>query len=644
MFTTATGEALAPCFVAPRVRGLAVAPDGDRYALEIDTMTSSGGRLPPAVWLGRIGTPPRPAFVGRQVTLLSGGVALYRARSVERPGRDALWRRDETAAAEEIAAPPGGVAGYRAATRSGVVVYATRTPHSADAVLFDGGQPVGSLRGDGGGRPRLVLLRPGCEPTALPDPPDGVLDGAFDLSADGTRIVATCRLRGGTAYRTVLLVAECDRHDRWRWRTVLDDPEGSFAHPVLSPDGRRIVCMRGDSGRRRSGNNAGTPPDTALWIADLDPPGGARRVAAELECRAGEAAWSPDGERLYVCADRCGNRPVYEITVDGGYRRLTAVGAFEQVAAAGDAVYALRSALDSPPAPVVIRASAVPGRRGPYPLGMPAAAGRPGTLERVSVVTEDGHRVHGWLCRPPSTGRKVPLQVWLHGGPYASWAAWSWRWNPWLAVRRGYAVLLPDPAPSIGYGRAFRRRAWGDWSGAPRTDVLSIVAEVRGRPGIDASRVAVLGSSFGGFLVNLLVTRSDAFQAAVSHAGMWDLAAFASGSVVAAPFIAEFGHPVDPAGAGYAAHSPRTGAAAVRTPILVSHGSRDDKVPYTEALAQYADLCHLGKPVRLLLLSDEGHEIARAANVQLWYECVFAFLAHVLDGVPFEVPGPLRRA
>jgi dipeptidyl aminopeptidase/acylaminoacyl peptidase len=235
----------------------------------------------------------------------------------------------------------------------------------------------------------------------------------------------------------------------------------------------------------------------------------------------------------------------------------------------------------------------------------------------------------------------VPLQVWLHGGPYATWAAWSWRWNPWLAVDRGYAVLMPDPAPSTGYGREFVARAWRDWSGAPASDVLSLSDAVRRRPDVDGVRVAVLGASFGGYLVNLLVTRTDLYRAAVSHAGMWDLPAFVSGSLVARPFVAELGHPIDGT-ADMLTHSPRSAAAAIRTPMLISHGDRDPKVPPTEAVAQWSDLRHLGKPVKLLRLPGEGHEIAKAGNQQVWWQCVFAFLEHTLDSKPFRVPELLQ--
>ena len=68
--------------------------------------------------------------------------------------------------------------------------------------------------------------------------------------------------------------------------------------------------------------------------------------------------------------------------------------------------------------------------------------------------------MHGWLCLPPAADGPAPVMLWIHGGPFGSWNAWSWRWNPWVAVAHGWAVVLPDPALSTGYGQGWLERAW----------------------------------------------------------------------------------------------------------------------------------------------------------------------------------------
>ena len=68
--------------------------------------------------------------------------------------------------------------------------------------------------------------------------------------------------------------------------------------------------------------------------------------------------------------------------------------------------------------------------------------------------------MRGWLCLPPEGDGPAPLMLWIHGGPFSSFNAWSWRWNPWVAVAHGWAVLMPDPALSTGYGPDCIARAW----------------------------------------------------------------------------------------------------------------------------------------------------------------------------------------
>ena len=108
----------------------------------------------------------------------------------------------------------------------------------------------------------------------------------------------------------------------------------------------------------------------------------------------------------------------------------------------------------------------------PHP---PAAPALPGTLTEVTATAADGTPLRAWLVLPDgaSATTPAPLLLWIHGGPLSSWNGWHWRWNPWLMAAHGYAVLLPDPALSTGYGRAFVRRGWGRWGAEPYTDVLA---------------------------------------------------------------------------------------------------------------------------------------------------------------------------
>ena len=105
----------------------------------------------------------------------------------------------------------------------------------------------------------------------------------------------------------------------------------------------------------------------------------------------------------------------------------------------------------------------------------------------------------------------------------SSWNSWSWRWNPWLMAARGYAVLLPDPALSTGYGQDFIARAYHQWGDRPYADVMAATDAALARPDIDGSRTAMMGGSYGGYMANWIAGHTDRFAAIVSHAGLWTL-------------------------------------------------------------------------------------------------------------------------
>ena len=109
---------------------------------------------------------------------------------------------------------------------------------------------------------------------------------------------------------------------------------------------------------------------------------------------------------------------------------------------------------------------------------------------------------------PVGEHEPAPLLLWAHGGPVASWNAWSWRWNPWLMAASGYAVLLPDPALSTGYGQHFIARGHGQWGGQPYRDLMAITDAAVARPDIDEARTAMMGGSYGGYMANWIAGHS----------------------------------------------------------------------------------------------------------------------------------------
>jgi dipeptidyl aminopeptidase/acylaminoacyl peptidase len=243
--------------------------------------------------------------------------------------------------------------------------------------------------------------------------------------------------------------------------------------------------------------------------------------------------------------------------------------------------------------------------------------------------------VHGWLCRPAQSGEPAPVMLWIHGGPFGSWNSWSWRWNPWVAVAHGWAVVLPDPALSTGYGQRWFERAWPYVAAEVFADCEAVLDTALGRPDLDATRVACLGASFGGYMTNWVAGHSERFAAIVTHAGLYALDQQHKTTDAAQYKTGIFGEPSEHPD-WYAENSPHNSVVGA-TPMLVVHGNRDYRVPVSEALRLWWDLVSgwdgeaETMPHRFLQLTGENHWVLSPANAEIWNDAVLGFCAqHVL--------------
>jgi dipeptidyl aminopeptidase/acylaminoacyl peptidase len=294
----------------------------------------------------------------------------------------------------------------------------------------------------------------------------------------------------------------------------------------------------------------------------------------------------------------------------------------------GQHVYALRDAVDAAPAPVRLDAHAADQE--PFPLQGPRTAEQPPHgLTEVTATAADGTPLRSWLVLPQGDGPH-PLLLWVHGGPLGSWNGWSWRWNPHLMAARGYAVLLPDPALSTGYGLDMVRRGWGAWGDEPYTDLMALTDAALEHPAVDAARTAAMGGSFGGYMANWIAGHTDRFAAIVTHASLWDLEQFGPTTDAAYYWTREMTPEMT------RAHSPSRYADGITSPLLVIHGDKDYRVPIGEGLRLWWDLCSRAEdpdtmPHRFLYYPEENHWVLTPQNSKVWYETVHAFLAvHVL--------------
>lgn len=630
-----------------RVSGLTVSADGRRLVAAIAQYDEEAGRFVSSLWevdpdgeSAAVRLTHSPEGESQPAFAPDGSLLFVSGRSNDTP---ALWRLPVSGEAAELLTRPAGVSAYRVASSSGSVVVATSMlPGATDArsdeklrkarkdagtsAILHTSSPVRAFDDEiGPEETRLQLVIPGEEPKDLvPAPGRALADPEFAVSPDGRTVVTKWAISYPGWPQIQLVAVDTETGER---RVLADAADAGFYEPTISPDGRYAACVGWQN------PDPQTPPE--VWLALIDLRTGETRKFT-TDDQPSEPVFAADGGSIFFVSDDHGQRPVFRVDLQTGeVTKLTAAGSFSTVRPApdGQAVFALRNDLDAPPRPVRIDL-----RTGEIIDLMPRATMH-GKVELVEATTPDGTTIEGWLVLPEST-EPAPLVLWIHGGPMASWNGWHWRWNPWLLAANGYAVLLANPGLSTGYGRAMIERAWDGWGAVVQDDLMALADAAAARRDIDADRVAAMGGSFGGYMINWIAGRTDRFRCLVSMSGTWDLDSFQATTDLPGYFLNEWGSPDEHADR-YAERTPRRFLKGIRTPMLVIHGGKDQRVPVSQALHLWTDLQRAGVESAYLSFPDESHHIVKPANARVWYETVLAWLDHHVLQQPWAKPGLL---
>ncbi|WP_245177544.1 prolyl oligopeptidase family serine peptidase [Geodermatophilus sp. DF01_2] len=274
-----------------------------------------------------------------------------------------------------------------------------------------------------------------------------------------------------------------------------------------------------------------------------------------------------------------------------------------------------------------------PGRRRLL-TGFGRALGATGRLHRTqsrTAAAPDGSPVHGWVTVPDGPGPH-PVLLCVHDGPHQQ-DGWALSVDTQALVSAGYAVVRCNPRGSSGYGQAHGRAVRGAGGTVDADDVAAFLDAVLEDPALDADRVGVMGTGYGGWLATVLIGRTTRFAAAVVEGALTDPAGFAASSDVGWWFADQ-----------YLGAEPAVRAVDVTTPTLVVHGDGDRRCPPEQGLRFYGELKRRGVPSELLLFPGEGHDLARSGRPRhrlVRLEHLLRWWARWLPVAPDEDPAEL---
>ncbi len=480
--------------------------------------------------------------------------------------------------------------------------------------LGDGGVPAGPARD----------LMQGIASNSPTKPWGGSED--YTVSPDGRWLLYSAKAVTGSevAWSTNYDVYAVPADGSAAPRDLTSENAAWDAAPTFSPDGKTVAYL--------AMNRPGYESDR-FRVVLMDWPAGSRKVLTESWDRSpSDLVWAADGKTLLATADNVGNHSIFSIDAATG-RAVALVTRHSNTSprplAHGKLVYS-QDSLVSPAELYLLPRAGGAVQRLTHLNDEHLAQLRFGTYQQFSFIGAHGDEVFGYLLHPVDFDPKqtYPLAFLIHGGPQGSFDDhFHYRWNPEIYAAHGYATVMIDFHGSTGYGQAFTDAINGDWGGAPYEDLMRGLDDVlRRHAWIDSNRMAALGASFGGYMINWVQGHTDRFKALVCHDGNLDeYMAYFDTEELWFPEWEHGGTPWDNPD-GYHKDSPVRFVKSWKTPELVIHGARDYRVADTQGLATFNALQRLGVPSRLLYFPDESHWVLKPENSIQWHHVVLDWI------------------
>lgn len=478
----------------------------------------------------------------------------------------------------------------------------------------------------------------------LTDERAGVSAGAW--SPDGRRVVYATNIRRDhdVEPRSHLVVVDVESGTRTR----LTSDAAILFDPVWLPDGSAVAA--------RGGYLPENFYRSDVWViaadgSDARGSRGGRNLTGRHDLMPGSSVASdvvpgeqprlivdPDGSGITFTAPADGSVELFRVSVaDGAIERLTkgrhVISAFdEQRVSASRLVWLRSSPTELSDVWTMGGSDRTPRRLTDLNRDVFAEVELREPVERSVMV--EGRRIQGWYLPPSGDGaapappgsaahgdagssgpRPAPLVTEIHGGPHSLYA-WAPVLEFQLLAAEGMGVFYCNPRGSEGYGRDFNEANIRDWGPGPMRDVLAGVESLVADGLADPERLGVTGGSYGGYLTNWILGHDDRFAAAMTCRSVSDLWTLFLTGDLSTGFWPRFEFRATPWDDPdvFREASPIAYADAIRTPLLIQHAERDIRTTVGQAEQLFTVLRSLGRPVRLLRVPEETHELTRSGT------------------------------
>jgi dipeptidyl aminopeptidase/acylaminoacyl peptidase len=484
-----------------------------------------------------------------------------------------------------------------------------------------------------------------------------VTSGDFDddepaWSPDGLRIAFTSNRTTpdpDRTYNTDIWITSADNKDKGAHLTQVTTSPGEDHQAAWSPDGKWIAYS--SQLDPKLFQYATKHIAVAAVPAEGGRPGEAKVLTRSLDRMATEPKFAPDGKGIYFIADDDGTQNLCLVDLASGKISRPIGGRMMMyeysLSKAGD-LAAQITTWDRPNEIFTVSGGKLTRiTHGNDEWLSKVKLSQP---EYVKFKSKDGTTVSGYLYKPVdyAPGKKYPTLLRPHGGPV--WAYYAeFGHLPQVFAANGYAVLLPNPRGSSGYGEEYCKAIFADWGNKDFQDDMAMVDYAVAQGIADPDKLGVGGWSYGGISTDFIIGQTKRFKAAISGAGAAEFTSLYGHDQYQKDYLTELGYPWENQ-AVWNKVAPFYRVKEITTPALFMGGSIDWNVPILGGEQMYQALKALGRDTQLVVYPGEYHEFTTPSHMEDRLKRYLAWYGHYVKGeaapatLPQDTSEPAAKA
>ena len=407
---------------------------------------------------------------------------------------------------------------------------------------------------------------------------------------------------------------------------------GYDLNPVFSPNGKYLAWESMERNGYESDKNR-------LFILDMET-GKKKDYSKGFDNNASQFSWSPESDKIWFISNYQGTNEIYNLALSDGSINKTTEGVhnYYSVTTAKNQLVATKGSMMHPTEIYLVNPENGSDKEISFENKEMLAQLEMGKVESRWITTSDNKKMQTWVIYPPNfdPSKKYPALLYCQGGPQSTVSQfWSLRWNFQLMAANDYIIVAPNRRGLPGFGQEWNEQISGDYGGQNMKDYFSAIDALAKEPFVDENKLGAIGASYGGFSVYWIAgNHNKRFKALVSHCGIFNFEQMYSTTeemfFVNWDLKGSYWDKNNKIAQRSYANSPHKFVGNWDTPILVIHGEKDFRIPYTQGMGAFNTAIMRGIPARFLCFPEENHWVLSPQNGILWHREFFRWLDEYL--------------